>query len=282
VLDRKQRVIVKVQAQPRGDATWPEVPQSVNLAMKNVATDLGFERERYVHGRGEYPTLTTGYSFGGGPTTPHNIGPKIPEHAQAVQRLCRHTGVLRYTGYTNGNVSSSAPRLYRHLADALGQVRAHDPSLQPPFDNSVFTTATFNFGPKALTVPHRDTRNVPYGWCAITALGEFDPTKGGHLVLWELKLVIEFPPGSTILIPSAIITHSNTPIQDGEFRQSFTQYVSGSLIRWAAYGCRTEEDMRNEDPLLAAKIDSERATRWETALRYFSKWEELADDLHTL
>ena len=63
-------------------------------------------------------------------------------------------------------------------------------------------------------------------------LGDFDPTKGSHLVLWECKLVIEFPPGSTILIPSAIITHSNVPIQAGEKRYSVTQYATGVLFRW--------------------------------------------------
>lgn len=38
--------------------------------------------------------------------------------------------------------------------------------------------------------------------CAITTLSDYDPKAGGHLVLWDLKLVIEFPPGSTILILS--------------------------------------------------------------------------------
>ncbi|KAJ7883792.1 hypothetical protein B0H13DRAFT_2537891, partial [Mycena leptocephala] len=39
----------------------------------------------------------------------------------------------------------------------------------------------------------------------ITALRRFNPDLSGHLILWDLKLVIRFPPGSTILIPSAII-----------------------------------------------------------------------------
>ncbi|KAJ3886728.1 hypothetical protein GG344DRAFT_69418 [Lentinula edodes] len=41
---------------------------------------------------------------------------------------------------------------------------------------------------------------------------------GGHLVLWDLGLVIRFPPGSTILFPSSLITHSTIPIQEGETR----------------------------------------------------------------
>jgi hypothetical protein len=69
---------------------------------------------------------------------------------------------------------------------------------------SVFSTATFNFGPRTITFPYIDFGNLAWGWCAITALGLFDPNLGGHLILWDLKLIIRFPPGSTILIPSAI------------------------------------------------------------------------------
>ena len=66
----------------------------------------------------------------------------------------------------------------------------------------------------------------------MTSIGDFDPTKGGHLVLWDCKLVIEFPPGSTILIPSAVITHSNVPVAPHKKHFSFTQYTAGVLFRW--------------------------------------------------
>lgn len=48
--------------------------------------------------------------------------------------------------------------------------------------------------------------------------------------------VIEFPAGSTILLPSVAIAHSNTPIGPGERRCLFTQYTFGGLFRWAARG----------------------------------------------
>ncbi|KAI0039281.1 hypothetical protein FA95DRAFT_1457375, partial [Auriscalpium vulgare] len=149
------------------------------------------------------------------------------------------------------------------------------PTLQKPFPNSIFPTATFNFGPNAATIPHRDSRNVPYGWCAVTALGNFNHKLGGHLVLWDLKLIIEFPPGSTILIPSAILTHSNTAIQPGETRQSFTQHCSGLLVCWWAYSLRTEATMADKDPELAKKLKREAAGRWREKLGLFSKVTEL-------
>jgi hypothetical protein len=93
----------------------------------------------------------------------------------------------------------------------MDQIHDWNPNLTRNFSAtvSVFATATFNFGPQTVTFPHLDFVNLPWGWCTITALGDFDPNKGGHLILWDLKLIICFPPGSTILIPSALIRHSN-------------------------------------------------------------------------
>ncbi|KAJ7029513.1 hypothetical protein C8F04DRAFT_1264968 [Mycena alexandri] len=69
-----------------------------------------------------------------------------------------------------------------------------------------------NYKKQAITVPHLDVSNLSRGWRAITALGWFDPDLGGHLTLWDLKLVRGFPLGATILIPSAMVRHSNCPI----------------------------------------------------------------------
>ncbi|KAJ3718182.1 hypothetical protein C8R42DRAFT_548423, partial [Lentinula raphanica] len=86
---------------------------------------------------------------------------------------------------------------------------------------------------------HRDFLNWPFGWCAITALGTFDATRSAQLILWELKLVIDFPHAATVLIPSAVITHSNMPVAEGDTRMSFTQYTAGSIFRWVENGCQT-------------------------------------------
>jgi hypothetical protein len=121
--------------------------------------------------------------------------------------------------------------LYGYYDSQLTKLFEHDTSLKKPF-NSVFTAATYNLGPQTVCFPHLDFANLPFGFCAITALGDFDPDLGGHLVLEECKLVIRFPPGSTALIPSAIITHSNIPVSSHEKRFSFTQYAAGALFRW--------------------------------------------------
>jgi hypothetical protein len=153
----------------------------------------------------------------------------------------------------------------------MARIAQWRPSLRWNFACSVFAACTFNFGPHAITVPHLDFGNLSWGWCAITALGDFDPDVGGHLILWNLKLVIWFPPGSTILIPSAIIRHSNVPIRPNERWYSFTQYTAGGLFRWIRNGFQTDEvfdeSATAEDKALRHAEDSK---RWEEGVGMYS------------
>lgn len=150
---------------------------------------------------------------------------------------------------------------------------------------------------------HRDVQNCPYGWCSIQALGEFDHKLGGHLVLDDLKLVLEFPAGSTILIPSATFDHANLPLgkpgdklwsQIGEEptspahrpkflpsqkRASFTQYCPGGLIRYVENGFFTVkliEDEKQEKPERYNKMVERKACRWGEGVAMYLAMDELA------
>lgn len=104
----------------------------------------------------------------------------------------------------------------------------------------------------------------------MTALGTYDYKKGGHLILWDCHLVIEFPPGCTILLPSAILTHSNVEILPGEKRYSFTQYNAGGLFRWVENGFQKSSDFYaslSEEDLEAQQLKD--AARWEFGLSMF-------------
>jgi hypothetical protein len=139
--------------------------------------------------------------------------------------------------------------------------------------------STFNLGPDTVCIDHLDPGNVAHGLCIISSGGKFDPVKGGHIILWQLKLLIEFPPGSTVLIPSATLIHANTPISKGETRFSFTQYCAGGLMRWVDYGFRTAKDLMAEKggKEKIAVINGVGDTRWRRMLDLFSK----VDELHT-
>ena len=151
-----------------------------------------------------------------------------------------------------------------------------DRTLRRNFPRSVWACVTINFGPRTVTYKHRDFGNLSFGWCAITALGDFNPDRGGDLVLWECKLIIRFPPGSTILIPSAILRHSNTRIGKGERRYSVTQYTAGAIFRWVEHGFQLDE--KYYASLSRAERAQDRqtaASRWRRGRVMFSKLSDL-------
>lgn len=169
-----------------------------------------------------------------------------------------------------------APLIYMFYQTQMFLLHRERPSLRRCFPGSIFAACTFNFGPRAITAPHIDFANLSWGWCAITALGNFDPDRGGHLILWDLKLVIRFLPGSTILLPSALIRHSNVAIQAHEHRCLFTQYTAGGIFRWIRNGFKTDLVYRATASAeeLAAR-ETEDAARWEEGMGMYS----IIDDL---
>lgn len=176
-----------------------------------------------------------------------------------------------------GLLAAFAPQVFLFLQGGLNALLSWNPTLKRNFAKGVFAAATFNFGPQTTTLPHVDAANLAWGWCAITALGRFNPDLGGHLVLWDLGLVIRFPPGSTILIPSALLRHSNTRIQDGETRYSFTQYSSGHLFRFIYNGFRSDLAFdREASDAEKRKRFLDQETRWEAGLGMFSKLDDLS------
>lgn len=88
-------------------------------------------------------------------------------------------------------------------------------------------------------------------------------------------MAIEFPPGALILIPSATLAHSNTPVQPGDTRSSFTQYCPGGLFRYVDNGFRTEKELEEGDLKEFARMCELKEARWKMGLGLFSKMEEL-------
>lgn len=153
------------------------------------------------------------------------------------------------------------PQLWKCYHALLNDLTDKHPYLSRllPCNHSIFTSCTLNVR-GVTTQHHHDHLNFGPGACPVFTVGDFDPTKGGHLVLWDLKLVIEFLSGSLIIILSALIEHSNVPISEGEYgvmflvtvlilsnlgetRFSFTQYSAAGLFRWVDNGYHTDKDL---------------------------------------
>lgn len=246
------------------------------------------------HCRGSFATLRCGVSHGNGQTEPKNLRNR-PTEAGVARDLNAEKPFIRLAGFATGTLlrgtamariytdalaavmAAWSPKLYAHYVDKLGALHAEYPHLARnfPTSGSVFAATTYNLGPRTKCHRHTDSLNLPFGWCAITALGNFDYRKGGHLILWEAGLVIEFPPGTTILIPSATISHSNTPVLPSERRYSFTQYTAGGLFRWVDNGFRKSETFWGSlDDDEKAKETAKAQNRWKEGL---GLWMKVAD-----
>ncbi|KAJ6537124.1 hypothetical protein B0H19DRAFT_962418, partial [Mycena capillaripes] len=175
-----------------------------------------------------------------------------------------------------------APKLYTYYFVTMLALLTQYPALTPfmPLARCVFACITFNFGPRTVTFPHLDFLNLAWGWCFITALGWFNWKKGGHLIVWGLAsgpLVIQFPPGATIAIPSAIFRHSNVAVQQGEKRFSFTQYTSAGVFRFVNNGFKTDVKLKKSMNKVAKEAFTAAArTRYAEGVEMYSKLEDLS------
>ncbi|KAJ6449414.1 hypothetical protein C8R47DRAFT_1084721 [Mycena vitilis] len=105
------------------------------------------------------------------------------------------------------------------------------PEAMYPSDTSVYSAATFDFGAPRRTANPTATK-PPLGACL----------KGGHIILWDLGLVITFPAGASILIPTGLVRYSFVRVRPGESRYSLLQWAGAGMGRWFENGQRTDAD----------------------------------------
>ncbi|TFK81056.1 hypothetical protein K466DRAFT_502821, partial [Polyporus arcularius HHB13444] len=278
IVDKNGRIIALFAGPPDGAEDWDEVTERATTAMENARRQCSFKHEQEVHSRGLYPTAGVGSSFGGGSTRPGAIA-NSKRNAKVLRMLCRHPDILRIAGFGSSMLATYAPRVHLKMKRRLLLLYNRHPSLPLNFPNSIYPAAHFNFGPNSVCFEHTDFANDPINWCHITALGRFDPTEGGHILLLDLRLAVEFPAGGSAFIPSAIARHANVPIREGEVRLSFTQYCPGGLLRWVDAGFQTLKSWHESDPAGKAHFDAGLDDRTRAAVLHFSRWDELLADL---
>ncbi|KAF7373333.1 hypothetical protein MSAN_00542900 [Mycena sanguinolenta] len=272
LVDRTRRIFAVLAGQPNDDSYAASI-KSAYQRIKTLSASAYFPAAMRRHRRGLFAAINVGLNFGKGATAPAWLDNK--NHTPLATQLLAEPDVIRMANFASFAFALWAPRLYALYVDNNKRLHTHSPHLRRPFPQSVFACAAFNFGPRVCTFKHRDVCNLPFGWCAIQSLGNFDAQKGGHLILWDVKLVIEFPAGGLILLPSATIAHSNIPVQDGEERISFTQFTAGGLFRYVDNGFRTQEQLAAEDPEEYERMKQLKGSRWETGLRLFSTIDDL-------
>ncbi|KAK1232441.1 hypothetical protein PQX77_004417 [Marasmius sp. AFHP31] len=272
ILDKDGRVLVTLYGRP-SDPTYLEATGRVSDKVLQKREDVLWKAGEVSHERGEgFPAPAYGISYGKGQPEPMRLK---GERYKLMEELVSDADVQRIAAFQSAGYALWYPRNYAEFQNRRKQLRDKLPHLKPNFPNSVYSCITINFGPQTCTHIHLDSKNVPDACCAITAGGKFDSKEGGHLILSDLKMVIEFPAGSTILLPSALLKHSNVPVRDGETRISITQYTAGGIHRWLEYGGRTEDALRKADLGEFRRQMSLRNDRWKVALARFCTLDEL-------
>ncbi|KAF7789321.1 hypothetical protein EIP86_000265 [Pleurotus ostreatoroseus] len=276
ITDVNGLIVAYLAGRPTNRAEWEKIMKGCKTAMETANRELTLGNGNR---RGPYRSITAGISVGPGSTRPGTLAQK-PYNEEPLQRLVNDINIQRAAHFASSCMAMLAPKMYQEYFDGLDQVLENDPSLRPLFPNSVFAATSWNFGPKACTVPHVDSLNRAVGWCSIFALGDFDPLHGGQIVLDPLRLIIVFPAGSTILIPSAIFRHGNTPIREGETRMVMTQFSSGGIYRMVEQGFKTLKELRRDKQDDAQKFDSPtyKKERESQQLNLFSTVENLHAD----
>ncbi|KAJ6522134.1 hypothetical protein DFH09DRAFT_938489 [Mycena vulgaris] len=273
LVDKTSRIIGVLGGRPAG-SEYLELTQKAARELEAARAELKFNPKQVNGRRGNFSSATYGISYGGGQQVPGNLFHTLATRA-IFERLFALQCFMRIAGFANGKLRS--PFTPCTSSPSMLSLTTITPGLKRNFPQacSAFAAATLNFGPATVTYPHIDALNLAWGWCAITALGLFNADTGGHLVLWDLKLIIRFPAGSTILIPSAILRHSNVSIAASETHYSFTQFTAAGLFRWVDNDFKSDLTV-DQETRFEFEVQQERAraraTRWEDGINSFKRW----------
>ncbi|KAG6905055.1 hypothetical protein DXG01_005373 [Tephrocybe rancida] len=218
IADAQGRHIVGLCGRPV-DPDWDEVIREATATILKAGEDTrhsgAVTEEQLHHCRGSFLAMFTGVTMGTGMRAPANKK-HTKKRGKVRQMLLDNGGVKHLAGFQSSAFVFFAPKLYKYYQQTFSLLCNYVPNLEWNFTNSIFPACTFNCGPHICTFRHVDWANLPFGLCMITALGDYDPHKGGDIILYDLKLIIEFPPGYTIAIPSGSLEHGNIGVAPHE------------------------------------------------------------------
>ncbi|KAG9015894.1 hypothetical protein FRB90_004263 [Tulasnella sp. 427] len=266
--DKKKIFLIRTRP---SNSSWKAVALE---RVKALFSALNLPDSASHHRRGDFFAACYGFSHGNGRKASNCF--MTDERARAWQAFLADSVIHGMMLYISTIFSIWSPKLCEMYRSCHAALRSWNPDLRCPSPSLPFSTITVNFGPKTVCRWHRDVFNLVFGWCVIWALGNYDSRYGGHLILWEPRLIIEFAPGDIIFLPSACITHANIPIREGEHRYSVTWYTSGQLFRYQALHLAPSS---NEKPTEGSEAtdpaEEGKRSRWMEGLDCFMSLDEL-------
>ncbi|KAJ3576925.1 hypothetical protein NP233_g87 [Leucocoprinus birnbaumii] len=277
ILDCPNRVVGVLAGRPNNDTFLPACDRLYE-AMSREASQVVFNEKDTDHPRDRFPA-TIRYHPGQGSKRP--VMRSLHRYKEMIDRLVAneefqnladwHICELRFF-----KTAISAPEL--ECIRALVGHRVYDRKLKLLTPASAYPAAAFNFGPDAHTGRHRDPKNRAYSWCVIQSLGKYNPATGSHLVLDDLCLVIEFPPGSVILIPLATFLHANVSICPGEAQAPISQFCPRSLLRFVDSGFIRQKSIKKKSRKFQREMEEIRHAQLQKGMSMYKPISELVGD----
>ncbi|SJL11850.1 uncharacterized protein ARMOST_15261 [Armillaria ostoyae] len=249
----KNGVIFAVLAGRPDDPTYLQAADEMYKKMEAESRAANVKaRSNQPHHRGLFTAVNVGLSYGKGQPAPSMLNIQS-DYTDFIWRLILQPSVQRIAAFASGHRSTCGVPDSLHITKTIWIISIESWEQLPYFLGRFFPALLLTLA----------------GTC------RFDATAGAHLVLWELKMIIEFLHGATIFIPSATITHSNTAPAPGDQRLSFTQFCAGGLLRWVDNGFHMEEVLRQEDPEAYEAMQEAKNTQWKLGLGLYSSVDEL-------
>jgi hypothetical protein len=170
------------------------------------------------------------------------------------------------------------PRAWLAANKRVEAVLAHDLGLHLPYDipndgprqPSVFSRVKYRFTTGGS--PRRETVAHARGFTALTSMGNYDSTEG-ELILWDEERVINFPTGSTFLLPKWM-RHSFTAVKSPGYQMILAQSCEGALWEYISNNFSTAEggpETRTEESCM--RIAQAAASECNTLREFDSKYE---------
>ncbi|KAJ3804565.1 hypothetical protein F5876DRAFT_53212 [Lentinula aff. lateritia] len=239
--------------------------RSVDAQLERLYQQARVSTTQQNHRRGQYVTLPAGCGFGGGRTEPGNYA-NTSHNAALIDEILADRAVQLVAGFIDAAIQTTFPKLHAFLTNLLEKILADNPRIKKMFNSCCYSTCHFNLH-SACTDNHEDNFNILFAMCCAFCVGNFDHTRGGHIIAWDLGVVTEFPPGTAVCLPSAWVTHANIPIASHEHRSSITFFTSSGLARWYQNGYMSDREFQERATSRQLHIWREaRSKLWESGL----------------
>ncbi|KIK66717.1 hypothetical protein GYMLUDRAFT_238953 [Collybiopsis luxurians FD-317 M1] len=181
--------------------------------------------------------------MGQGQMEPMNFA-QMKHNAGVWEEILGDPFVKRMARLCDYGIESYFSQIHTLLTNLNHQLaNVHNPHLKQNFPDVCFAACHLNLD-FAVSELHNDLLNVFFTMCVVWCCGPFNHKMGGHLILWELGIVIKFPSGCGFIFPSAAISHTNIPIGSDECRHSIAFFTAAGNLHFYHNGFMTDKEFK--------------------------------------